>query len=451
MHKQILLNIILLLVVFNCFSQQDTTKGFIIAIKNSKIYLDYTDNDVNVGDMLKVIKKGGYFTHPVTGEMIKEKDEIVAKLEIINAYDSYSEAITYPTNLISKLEIGMRVYKISEEEQENNAFKKSIAVHSLNVVGAEGSYLGLYMADLLVQSIYESGNFRVIDRQTIDDQMQEMNYSLSGYINEEEAVNYGRTAGVDYFIMGMVDLEVRETSTGIPFKSMVSAAEILSGKNLGSDLVSNSEIKQLTAISNVSIRVVEVKTGEIKFICTEMAKAQGKSSVQLEGGALGGLKLNGGATDFMKTVSGKASQQALSTASIYISDFFEGEITEPNYKGNVVYFGNKTKYELNQGNFKIGDIVLFYDKFYYEIIYKREIIGIHTKKNKVQITGNSYLVNFKQLFKIDKQKVYKIAPNKKELTIKELVIFYSNGFKKGIIINLLPETKSTQLSVSWST
>jgi len=127
------------------FSQQDTIKGYIIEVKDNKVYVDYTVNDVNVGDILHAIKVGGYFAHPVTGTKIKEEDEVITRLKIIDAKDSYSVAITNPSNDIIKMQIGMRALIATEEDLKNNPLTHSIAIHSLNVMGAEGTYLGLYM------------------------------------------------------------------------------------------------------------------------------------------------------------------------------------------------------------------------------------------------------------------------------------------------------------------
>jgi len=340
-----LLVILLVFPVFMLFSQQDTPKGYILSIDGEIITLDYTQSDVKVGDLLKVIKPGKYIVHPVTGESIKKKDTEVARLEITLIEDSYSEAAVHPRNAISQLEAGMRVLKLTDEEAKANPIKNSIAIHSLNVMGAEGTYLGLYMADLLTISVYESNNFRVIDRTILDAQMNEMNMGISGYIQDDQAVNYGRIAGADYFIVGNVDVEVRETGNTVPIKGTMQLAELISGKDLGSQYFSNVKMKQLSSIAKVTLRVVDVSTGEIKFICSEMAKANGKGSVELEGGILGGAQLNGGATDFLKTVSGKATQQAIYAASGYIQGYFAGSITKASYTGNIVSFGSKTEYK----------------------------------------------------------------------------------------------------------
>ncbi len=103
-------------------------------------------------------------------------------------------------------------------------------------------------------------------------------------------------------------------------------------KNLMSDL----KVQELVALVKYTLRVIDVSTGEVIFICSEMAQAEGKSQVSLESGVLGGITLNGGSTDFKNTITGKASQLALKNASKYVADFFAGKIKTKNFEGTVI-------------------------------------------------------------------------------------------------------------------
>lgn len=89
------------------------------------------------------------------------------------------------------------------------------------------------------------------------------------------------------------------------------------------------------------MKVIDVRTGEVLFICSEMARAEGKTQVSLESSVLGGAVLNGGAADFRNTLTGQASQEALLGSAKYIADFFEGKITEKSFQGNVIELKRK--------------------------------------------------------------------------------------------------------------
>jgi len=103
------------------------------------------------------------------------------------------------------------------------------------------------------------------------------------------------------------------------------------------------EIKRLKAVVRISLRVVDVKTGEILFLCTEMQQAEGESDINLEGGLLGGLKIRGGVTSFQNTVTGKATELALNNLTDYVIDFFNGKISEKTFTGNIIEISDLNK------------------------------------------------------------------------------------------------------------
>ena len=313
-------------------------QGVILSVEGEKVFLDLNQDQVKIGDRLQVVKPGGFFTHPVTGERIPRADEVIAFIEISNVWANYSEGRVSPRGAINNLEAGMSVSIMKESQQrETREFRKSIAVQPMNVSSARGGYLGFYIADLLTEELFNVDKFKVIDRQTLGLQMDEIALTSMGVIDEREALTLGRTKGVDYFITGTVyEPDVIETSTGIPIKGIVTAAEVLSGQRLGSGLVSDVRVSQLRAIVNISLRVVDVETGEILFIASEMQQAVGRSQVDLEQGALGGMQLQGGATSFLNTITGQATRAALVNLAGYIDNYFEGKMDVRNFRGNVI-------------------------------------------------------------------------------------------------------------------
>lgn len=337
-----ILTLTLLIFNVNVIAQEITPveKGIIIAIEDGKVYLDLNESNTTVGSKYQVIKERGFFTHPVTGEEISRDPEIVAYIEIIDVKPSYSVGSASPRGALSNLEKGMEVFLLEGTQRESREFRKSIAVQPMNVSSARGGYLGFYIADLLTEELFNVDKFRVIDRQTLGLQMDEIAITSQGIIDERDAVRIGKTRGVDYLITGTVyEPDVVETSTGVPIKGILGAAEAISGQRLGADLVSDVRVSQLRAIVNITLRVVDVQTGEILFIASEMQQAQGRGQVDLEQGALGGLQLQGGATSFMNTITGQATKTALVNLANYIDRYFEGDINERNFKGNVIDIG----------------------------------------------------------------------------------------------------------------
>lgn len=354
-----------LLTLFFCFvlsfsfgQSEVTIKGVILAVEDDKVYLDLNENNISIGDRLQVIEDRGFFTHPVTGEQIAREPEVVAYIQITDVMSNYSIGTISPRSAISKLAEGMEAFLLEGEARDSREFRKSIAVQPMNVSSARGGYLGFYIADLLTEELFNIDKFRVIDRQTLGLQMDEIAMTSQGVIDEREAIQLGRTRGVNYFITGTVyEPDVVETGTGVPVKGIMQAAEAISGQRLGSEFASDVRVSQLRAIVHITLRVVDVETGEIIFIASEMQQAQGRSQINLEQGALGGLQLQGGATSFLNTITGQATKAALVNLAGYIDDYFEGKIDVRNFRGNVIDIGSigsrSERVEMNNANMNL--------------------------------------------------------------------------------------------------
>ncbi|WP_083985289.1 CsgG/HfaB family protein, partial [Geofilum rubicundum] len=346
------------------YAQSSIIKGVILAIEDDAVYIDLNDSQISIGAGLQVVKKREHFVHPVTGETIQREPEVIAYVEIIEVKPNYSVGRVSPRTAINQLQPGMVAQIMDITTDASREFRKSIAIQPMNVTSARGGYLGFYIADLLTEELFSIDKFKVIDRQTLGLQMDEIAISQQGIIDEKEALRIGRTRGVDYFITGTVyEPDVVEISTGVPIKGILGTAEALSGINMGSEYVSDVRTSQLRAIVNISLRVVNVETGEILFIASEMQQSFGRSQINLEQGALGGLQLKGGATSFLNTVTGQATKAALTNLAGYIDDYFEGKIDVRHFRGNTINISGKsaTKEEPKVINASITQIDYVYE------------------------------------------------------------------------------------------
>ena len=69
------------------------------------------------------------------------------------------------------------------------------------------------MADMLSNALLNSGCFRVVDRQTIDDILQEQNFANSGRVNQNTAASIGNLTGAQLIVTGNVT-EFKENESG---------------------------------------------------------------------------------------------------------------------------------------------------------------------------------------------------------------------------------------------
>ena len=357
--------ILLFFLSVNLFSQT-REKGYIIEIEGSSVYVDYNSNDVKVGDRLQVSSVPKVMVHPVTKQKIVKEGELLATLEITETQKDYSAAgRIYPSNAIAKLSVGLQVAfpgkGTSSELPKDGKINKAIADATVNDVVGTG-YFGNYVADLLMAEMMSCDKIRLIDRSMLNAQVDETNLVEGGYINASNSIMKGQIAGVQYMIqLTMQRPDVTNITTGIPIKSLLTAAGAIAGMSganhnvtnslaVGSAMSSNMRTAKLKAAVSLTARVVDVQTGEVLFMCTGTGNAQGDSQLELEEGALGGLQINGGVDGFKQTVTGKAVAMAYRKIGGSLKSYFNGETSEKiiksgfldsemNYRKGKVFMG----------------------------------------------------------------------------------------------------------------
>ncbi|RKE03156.1 CsgG/HfaB family protein [Marinifilum flexuosum] len=465
MKKFQLLFIVLILSVNFSFSQTTNNSSYILAIEGNQVYLDLNSSNCKIGCSLSVIKEGDYFTHPISGKKIKKKDEVISTLEVTEVNSDYSVARAYPASSLQALKKGMRAFELSSEESNNySLLRKSLSVHPLKVTSATGGYLGIYISDLLTENLFAQDKYKIIDRETLGLQMDEVALNQDGF-TDSKLMGVGRMAGVDYLITGtMHEPDVVQVSSGIPLKGALQLAETISGQNLGSKYVSDVKFKKLKAIVKITLRVVDIRTGEIKFICTEMQEAVGKSDISLEKSFLGGLKVQGGSTAFVNTVTGQAVQKALGNLSGYIDGYFDGSITDKSFKGNYIDAKNKSKKKKSKEEFQfeyaINDRIHFYDESNpgsnkYIGFREGKIIGLHQKRKQYQVKlddGSIELINSHLVFQYNPNTTFErqIVKDKEFCTITyhlndNVTGKVRNQIILGSIKHILPERNQVQI------
>lgn len=338
---------VILFVWIGCFTlclNAQTQQGYIIKIEGEKIYLDLHIPDVKTADVVTVYREGGYITHPVTNQRIKTEDERIGRIEITQAFDSYSvgKMVSGAANILKE---GMSVKKEQKVEipemnqpkrqpETTSTFRSGdgskppvviVPAYVNDVVGSTG-YFGGYVADMLMEQLLRGDQVRLLDRTVLDAQMDELAL-VGSYIDPETAIQRGKIIGARYVIqVNMQKPDVVNVRTGIPLVSMMGAAQAISGQNLYAQYASNTQTGTLKAEVRISSRVIDLETGEIIFLSSATGKAKGKSQLGMEYGALGGLQLNGGAQGFGQTITGKAVQSAFVPIGRNLNGYFSGKI-----------------------------------------------------------------------------------------------------------------------------
>jgi curli biogenesis system outer membrane secretion channel CsgG len=324
-------------------TEQEIQKAYIIALDDGVIYVDLTAEQTKKGDKYKIIKEGGFIIHPVTKEKIKKKDKISAILEITETEAQYSIAKVQPVSAYSLLNVGDEIFTLEKIDIVNNSnlLKKSIAVYPVKTTMGEKGMLGNYVSDLLSQKFYETNKFKVIDRDMLSIQMNEKH--LQEFVNEGSGATMKQTSVIDYYITGtLYEPDVVRVQGGVPLKGILQLAELASGYDMGSEYASNVKTEKLKAAVKITLRVVDVQTGEILFSRTAEGVKEGQSQIDFEQGVLGGSTVQGGASGFMNSITGQAVNNAIIKLVADIGRFITGD----DIPNNMLTTTNTVRYTL---------------------------------------------------------------------------------------------------------
>lgn len=194
--------------------------------------------------------------------------------------------------------------------------KKSIAILNFDYSTVQSGVAAIFgtnqdigkgVADLLVEKLVKSGQYRVIERKAIDKILAEQNFSNSDRADSNTAAKIGRLMGADAIVMGSITQFGRDDK-----KTNVGGSvfgDRMSKYGLGG--VGASKAK---AVVGLSARLVSVNTGEILAVASGVGESTrtGTSLVGAGGGAgsaAAGL-IDMTSSNFANTVLGEAVNAA---------------------------------------------------------------------------------------------------------------------------------------------
>ena len=162
-----------------------------------------------------------------------------------------------------------------------------------------GGGVGWDLSSMLSNELSSSGDFRVVERQKLQNVLEEQNMAASGRVSPGTGAKIGKLTGAQYLVMGTVSAYQENTSStggGLSFK----------GIGLGG--------KQSEAYMAIDLRVVNTTTGDVEFSRT--VEGRSKSSGVSVGVYRGGF--GGNLAHEENTPAGKAIRAALVEASDYL-------------------------------------------------------------------------------------------------------------------------------------
>jgi curli biogenesis system outer membrane secretion channel CsgG len=170
--------------------------------------------------------------------------------------------------------------------------------------------LGEGMAEMLTTALVETGKFRVLERQQINDVLGEQDLGASGRVDPATAAKIGKIIGARYLVYGTVN-EFDYAKAGEAGGLRIKGVRISGG--------------QAKAHIGMDVRIVDAVTSEILFSSRSTAEA---SSVGFKVGYSGAdFGANVGA--FKKTPLGEATRKAIEDEVVKIVRDFGAEAGPP--------------------------------------------------------------------------------------------------------------------------
>jgi curli biogenesis system outer membrane secretion channel CsgG len=159
--------------------------------------------------------------------------------------------------------------------------------------------VGWELSSMLSNELSSTGDFRVVERQKLENVLEEQNLAASGRVAKGTGAKIGKLTGAQYLVTGTVTSYEENTSStggGLSFR----------GIGLGG--------KQSEAYLAVDLRVINTETGDIDFSRT--VEGRSKSSGVAVGVYRGGF--GGNLAHEEKTPAGKAIRAALVEITDYL-------------------------------------------------------------------------------------------------------------------------------------
>jgi len=164
------------------------------------------------------------------------------------------------------------------------------------------------ISDMLVTELVNSGRFSVVERERLDEVLQEQNLAREGVVNAATAARIGRILGVQLFVFGTV--------TQFSLDSKIIELPVV------------GELAEWRARCTLNARLVNVETSEIMAAVTgQGAESQSNVALSEKWGDLSGFTF--GSSRFAEHILGKATTKAVEDVAEGIEEKTAGLTAAP--------------------------------------------------------------------------------------------------------------------------
>lgn len=197
--------------------------------------------------------------------------------------------------------------------------KPIAAVAAFKYASANGAPVGTGLSDMLMNALFNSGCFRVVERDQLNAILNEQSLGLSGAGDEKDFAKVGKQIGAQVIVMGTIT-EFSDSESGVG----AGVGTLLGGRR-GGALLGGAGMR--TAHIGYTIKLVNPSTGEVVSMQSFDKKVR---KVGMLAGGLQGSTLGGGGFYTSKAME-DAVEQSLIAAVEFIStkrNEFAASLTE---------------------------------------------------------------------------------------------------------------------------
>jgi hypothetical protein len=195
-------------------------EGVVVRVDGDVVYLDLGATDASVGQELTVFRKGAAFTHPVTGKVLGQYEDVLGYAQIRKVSPRFSEAVFVPTADKSR--------PIAEDGARITRGRIKLAITppiDLTVSGADLRRVPYLMATALERS----KRFSVLDPLAVSDLLASGSVRVEEVLaRPERAVRVAKNLGVAAWLVPIVLERGGVTYLDVTWVSAVTGTALLS-------------------------------------------------------------------------------------------------------------------------------------------------------------------------------------------------------------------------------
>lgn len=221
-------------------------EALILEVVGDEVYINLGQNHVSPGQQFEVFGVGQVIMDPTTQEVLGTTEELRGVIEIIRVRDRTAIGV-----VAGELRSAIAAQDMAYQKMEGD--KRTVAVYRFATASGEISELAWNLQEMVISRLARTHHFQVIERQQIDQILEEYRFSYLGLIEESTAQEAGMLLGADTVLMG----SLADLGESIEFNARLTETE--TGRTLATSSV---QVKKDSTLAGMLERILEGEVDE---------------------------------------------------------------------------------------------------------------------------------------------------------------------------------------------